>query len=110
MALKDFFYNNQKIIIIIGLLIVAFIIYRYFWQEKDITKDLNLNSLESRLSSLESKLGSDSVANAACQYLDPKVQQQIADEIKKKLAKIDVCDCAENKNNKNTNNIDPNIL
>lgn len=92
-----FFYNHRKILIIIGVFIAAFIIYRYFWQKKDITQDLKLKNVKRNLDEVENAINgrvqSLSKENSGCNCLDPEVQRKIAEEIDKKLQEIDTCNC-----------------
>ena len=88
MNFKKFISDNKKILIIVGLIIIAFIIYRYFLQKHNILSDLNLKN--SNRNNIFSK--------RIC--LDSKTQQQIANDINKKLQEINACDCADTCNNK----------
>jgi len=57
MGFTEFFNEHKKIIIVILILIVAFIIYRYFWENKSVTNDLDISTIEQRLQNLEANLG-----------------------------------------------------
>ncbi|XWV24779.1 hypothetical protein QJ856_gp1004 [Tupanvirus deep ocean] len=134
MALRNFYDEHKKIIIIVGLIIIAFIIYRYFWEEKSFTKDFSITNLENRIDQLEQSIGinptfthpnapsipiAPGTPNAPIIHgqtlhkvcLDQDTQRKIADDINKKLKEINACDCRETCANmlNNNNIIQPNI-
>lgn len=125
MTFSDFFKDHQKIIIVILLLIIAFVIYRYFWERKSIKKDFSVSNVENRLNNLESAVGIGPLFqpnspshsplsptinpnNSPNQNttiipgqtlhqicLNEETQKQIRDDINKKLQEINTCDCRE---------------
>lgn len=106
MAFGDFYNEHKKFIIIILLLIIIFVIYRYFWEQKSITKDLSVDNLENRLNYLENAVGISPSFQPNTQpiihgetlkpiCLDQETQKQIVNDINKKLQEINACDCRE---------------
>lgn len=43
MSLRNLLNKHKKFIILISIVIIAFFIYRYFWEKKNILVDINLN-------------------------------------------------------------------
>ena len=69
MDFKKFISDNKKILIIIGLIIIVVIIWRYLIQRHSILSDLRL----------ESDLTTTTISTGHM-CLDPAVQQKIADD------------------------------
>lgn len=103
MDLKEFLTKYKIIIIIVVILLVAFIISAIYWKNKTVTNDLSLSNIENKINALETDLGlrssstSTVVDNKPHQplCLNAATQQQIADEIKRKLGEINACDCRQ---------------
>lgn len=86
MDIKQFAQKYRVIIIILGLLLLLFILYRYFIKKNGIFRNI-------RFDDRNKNANVTSIDKSKC--LDPKIQQQIADDINKKLQEINACDCGE---------------
>ncbi len=71
-SFKKIFDNNMNVIIALAIVVVVLIIYNYFTGDNTATIK---------------------VTDKECKYLDPDIQQKIADDIHNKLKEIDSCDC-----------------
>lgn len=79
MAFRDFVQEHKTILGIILIIIVIFIIYKYFWKDRRMTKNLNLQRIENKLNSLEQQVNYMASNNRAFvpQYQSqPQLQHQ----------------------------------
>jgi len=98
MQFRKFYEEHKKLIIIVSLIIVAFIIYRYFWEKRSIAHDLGLGWKGTEPVLIPP---TESVPSNDRNCLNADAQKKIADEINKKLQEINACNCDDECKKKN---------
>jgi hypothetical protein len=63
MSSRSFLNKNKKIIILIGIVIIAFVIYRYFWEKRNILVDINLDYTNDYESDIRKLLTDNTISN-----------------------------------------------
>lgn len=101
MQFGKFYEEHKKLIIIVGLIIVAFIIYRYFWEKRSIAHDLGLGWKGTEPVLIPPTESTESTPSNDRNCLNPEIQKKIADEINKKLQEINACNCDDECKKKN---------
>jgi short subunit fatty acids transporter len=63
MSSRSFLNKNKKIIILFGIIIIAFVIYRYFWEKRNILVDINLDYMDDYESDIRKLLTDNTISN-----------------------------------------------
>jgi len=75
MDYKKFYSDNMWIFVLIVVLIILFLFYRYCWEKKSLESDLSFRNVESRVTALENQLGFHTQQQAQLQAQQQALQQ-----------------------------------